>query len=206
VAGVVEAILIVTPFEVIKTRLQKQHGTDVSKFKYKGPIHTVQTIIKEEGVGALWNGVTPTAIRQGSNQAFNFMMFIFLQKSVFGRKDGDGQGQSLWKPFLNGLIASCFGPIANCPMDVIKTRLMAQSSAPGEIIKYNGWVDAFKIIAKEEGMGALWKGLGPRLARLAPGQAITWTVVTQVQIMYEQKYGEAQTTPQTEWKEGEKKE
>ena len=104
-AGVVEAILIVTPFEVIKTRLQKQHGTDVSKFKYKGPIHTVQTIVKEEGVGALWNGVTPTAIRQGSNQAFNFMMFIFLQKSVFGRKDGDGQGQSLWKPFLNGLIA-----------------------------------------------------------------------------------------------------
>ena len=170
IAGVTEAILIVTPFEVIKTRLQKQHGTDASKFKYKGPIHTVQTIAKEEGIGALWNGVWPTAIRQGSNQAFNFMMFIFLQKSVFGRNDGDGQGQSLWKPFLNGLIASCFGPIANCPMDVIKTRLMAQSGAPGEVVKYHGWVDAFKIIAKEEGMGALWKGLGPRLARSDPQQ------------------------------------
>lgn len=200
IAGVTEAILIVTPFEVIKTRLQKQKGMDTAALKYKGPIHTVRTIVAEEGVRALWNGVWPTAIRQGSNQAFNFMMFIFLQKNVFGRDDGDGQSQSLWKPFLNGLIASCFGPVCNCPMDVIKTRLMAQSGAPGEVQKYTGFIQAFGVIRKEEGMAALWKGLGPRLARLAPGQAITWTVVTQVQIMYEQRYGTAAAAPGAEWK------
>ncbi|CAE7357953.1 SFC1, partial [Symbiodinium sp. KB8] len=197
VAGVTEAILIVTPFEVIKTRLQKQKGLVASELKYKGPIHTVRLLIKEEGLGALWNGVVPTAIRQGSNQAFNFMMFILLQKHVFGKNDGDGQAQSLWVPFLNGLIASCFGPLANCPMDVVKTRLMAQSSAPGEVAKYNGWLHAMKVIYKEEGLAALWKGIGPRLARLAPGQAITWTVVTQVQTWYEQKYV---APPAAEWK------
>ena len=34
-AGVSEALLIVTPFEVVKTRLQQQKGVDPSLFKYK---------------------------------------------------------------------------------------------------------------------------------------------------------------------------
>lgn len=39
---------------------------------------------------------------------------------------------------------------------------------------------AFRTIWIEEGFLALYKGLLPRLARIAPGQAITWTVVEQV--------------------------
>lgn len=34
-AGVSEAVLIVTPFEVVKTRLQQQKGTDRALLKYK---------------------------------------------------------------------------------------------------------------------------------------------------------------------------
>ena len=35
-AGVTEAIVIVTPFEVVKIRLQQQKGMDVSQLKYRG--------------------------------------------------------------------------------------------------------------------------------------------------------------------------
>lgn len=52
-SGITEAILIVTPFEVIKTRLQQQKGLDKSKLKYRGTFQTAQTIFKEEGVAAL---------------------------------------------------------------------------------------------------------------------------------------------------------
>jgi hypothetical protein len=34
-AGVSEALLIVTPFEVVKTRLQQQRGTDKALLKYR---------------------------------------------------------------------------------------------------------------------------------------------------------------------------
>jgi solute carrier family 25 (mitochondrial citrate transporter), member 1 len=186
-SGLLEAVVIVTPFEVVKTRLQKQEGTDKTKLRYKGPIHAAVTVAREEGYSALWKGCVPTMLRQGSNQAFNFMAFAFLQRHVFQRVEGDGQNQALWKPFATGLIASTIGPLLNCPLDVIKTRLMAQDTKPGEKAKYQGWVNTMMIIAREEGVAALWKGLIPRLARLAPGQAITWTVVTTVQTWFERR-------------------
>ena len=47
-AGVTEALVIVTPFEVIKIRLQGQVGMDPSQLKYKGPIDAVVKTIKNE--------------------------------------------------------------------------------------------------------------------------------------------------------------
>jgi solute carrier family 25 (mitochondrial citrate transporter), member 1 len=69
-------------------------------------------------------------------------------------------------------------------MDVVKTRMMA--AAKGEN-KYKGWIDATITIAREEGIAALWKGIIPRLARIAPGQAITcqWVVVSRIETWFE---------------------
>ena len=62
-----------------------------------------------------------------------------------------------------------------------------QVVVPGVAPKYTGVLQAIRTIAAEEGVAALWKGLIPRLARLAPGQAITWTVVTRVQHEFEER-------------------
>jgi solute carrier family 25 citrate transporter 1 len=47
-AGVVEALVIVTPFEVIKIRLQNQHGLDKSTLKYQGPIDALVKTVRNE--------------------------------------------------------------------------------------------------------------------------------------------------------------
>jgi solute carrier family 25 citrate transporter 1 len=60
------------------------------------------------------------------------------------------------------------------------------AAAKGEQ-KYKGWIDATVTIAREEGIAALWKGIVPRLARIAPGQAITWMVVTRIETWFEQR-------------------
>jgi len=66
------------------------------------------------------------------------------------------------------------GPIVNNPLDVVKTRLQRQVVREGHAPKYTGLAQACAVIAKEEGMLALWKGITPRLMRIMPGQAITF--------------------------------
>ena len=62
----------------------------------------------------------------------------------------------------------------NNPLDVVKTRLQKQIVHPGKAPKYTGLMQACVVIAKEEGVLALWKGITPRLLRIMPGQAITF--------------------------------
>ena len=95
------------------------------------------------------------------------------------------QQLAVWQTVSTALVAAAIGPCCNCPMDVLKTRFMAQVIVPGVAPKYTSVLQAIRLIAKEEGVLALWKGLIPRLARLAPGQAITWTVVSRVQHFFE---------------------
>ena len=58
--------------EVVKIRLQAQHHSMADPLdvpKYRNAAHALYTVVKEEGFGALYRGVSLTALRQGSNQA-----------------------------------------------------------------------------------------------------------------------------------------
>jgi len=52
--------------------------------------------------------------------------------------------------------------------------MQKQVIIPGKSPKYVGLLNSCKLIAKEEGVLALWKGITPRLLRIMPGQAITF--------------------------------
>lgn len=61
---------MVTPMEVIKIRLQAQHHSMADPLdipKYRNAAHALYTVVKEEGVGALYRGISLTALRQGKN-------------------------------------------------------------------------------------------------------------------------------------------
>ncbi|CCI48716.1 unnamed protein product [Albugo candida] len=177
-AGATEAVLIVTPFEVIKTRLQGQNIIKGQAPKYRGPIHTALTIIRNEGPFALWKGVAPTIGRQGVNQACSFWSNNAMKTHLW--KLEDGESLPAWKSGLTGMLGGIPGPCINCPLDVIKTRLMAQEAGKHTTAKYRGVFHAIRLIAKEEGVLALYRGLGPRLARLCPSYGIQWMVMDQV--------------------------
>jgi hypothetical protein len=54
--------------EVIKIRLQAQHHSMADPLdipKYRNAAHALYTVVKEEGIGALYRGVSLTALRQG---------------------------------------------------------------------------------------------------------------------------------------------
>lgn len=175
--GLTEAVMIVTPAEVCKIRLQSQYHSMVdpkqmTHRKYTNVLQTAAVIIREEGITALYKGVLPTMLRQGINQAVNFSCYQFGKKKVIEWQCG--RDLMPWQHLLIGGISGAFGPMVNNPLDVVKTRMQRQVIHEGHEPKYKGIVQGCTVIAKEEGTKSLWKGLTPRLMRIVPGQAITF--------------------------------
>jgi solute carrier family 25 citrate transporter 1 len=176
-SGLTEAVVVVTPAEVCKIRLQSQFHSlmDPSQMhhrKYKNVVQAAFVIVREEGLGALYKGVVPTMLRQGINQAVNFTVYNAAKKYV---TDWQGTDQlHHWQSLVLGGLSGGVGPLVNNPLDVVKTRLQKQVVIPGKEPKYTGLVQACVTIAREEGILALWKGITPRLLRIMPGQAITF--------------------------------
>ncbi|KAK8902565.1 hypothetical protein QC760_009064 [Botrytis cinerea] len=178
-AGVTEAVAVVTPMEVIKIRLQAQHHSMADPLdipKYRNAAHALYTVVKEEGFGALYRGISLTALRQGSNQAVNFTAYTefkeLLQK--WQPQYSDSPIPS-YQTTLIGLVSGAMGPLSNAPIDTIKTRLQKTPGVPGETA-----LSRIKTIAgdmfRQEGFHAFYKGITPRIMRVAPGQAVTFTV------------------------------
>jgi len=172
-SGVTEAVLIVTPFEVVKTRLQTQvsFGT---KLKYNGPVDVVRKVIKEEGVQSLWKGNGPTMVRQGWNQLLLFGPYGIIKEAVFDKKFHEPL--ETHQTILLGTLVGSLGPLTNNPFDVAKTRLMNQREV-GKARKYTNMFQCILDVLKKEGILALWRGCFMRISRVAPGMGITFTVV-----------------------------
>jgi solute carrier family 25 (mitochondrial citrate transporter), member 1 len=88
-AGVAEAIVAVTPMDTIKTKLihdQLTHANP-SERRYKGFVHGVRTIVKEQGVGGVYKGLTATIMKQGSNQAIRWLVFNRTKELMAGGTD-----------------------------------------------------------------------------------------------------------------------
>lgn len=167
------------PMEVVKIRMQGQYHSlsdplDVPK--YRSAPHALLTVVREEGITALYRGVSLTAIRQGSNQAVNFTAYTEL-KEALQRLQPQYEGKNLpgYQTTVIGLISGAMGPFSNAPIDTIKTRLQKTPAEPGQTA-----VGRILLIAKDmfrqEGPRAFYKGITPRVMRVAPGQGVTFTV------------------------------
>jgi len=162
-AGTTEAMILVTPFECIKTKMQTNpncNGNIVSALKY---------IIKQDGIQGVWRGAIPTVIRQASNQGCMFTTYTLLKTHFYNNEIPNSRDA-----FLMGLFASSVGPLCNTPIDTIKTKMMIQTK--GDEQYGRSISSAFATIVKTEGFPGLYKGLSMRLLRLCPGQATVWVV------------------------------
>ncbi|KAJ4551113.1 Mitochondrial succinate-fumarate transporter [Exophiala dermatitidis] len=165
--------------EVVKIRMQAQYHSlsdplDVPK--YRSAPHALLTVVREEGIGALYRGVSLTALRQGTNQAVNFTAYSefkeFLQKA---QPQYEGKNLPGYQTTIIGLISGAMGPFSNAPIDTIKTRLQKTPAEPGQTA-ISRIVGISRDMFKQEGARAFYKGITPRVMRVAPGQAVTFTV------------------------------
>lgn len=94
-----------------------------------------------------------------------------LQKYQSNTLSAEGAGSNLpgWQTAMIGLISGACGPFCNAPIDTIKTRLQRTPAEPGQTA-IQRITNIGKEMFKQEGPRAFYKGITPRVMRVAPGQ------------------------------------
>ncbi|KAK6145296.1 hypothetical protein DH2020_022116 [Rehmannia glutinosa] len=158
------------PLDTAKVRLQLQKrvplGDSVGEPKYKGLFGTVFTIAKEEGLLALWKGIIPGLHRQCLYGGLRIGLYEPVKAFFVGSNySGD---VPLFSKILAALLTGAIAIAVANPTDLVKVRLQAEGKLPvGVPRRYIGALDAYYAIVKQEGVAALWTGLGPNIARNA---------------------------------------
>ncbi|KFP33963.1 Solute carrier family 25 member 47, partial [Colius striatus] len=168
-AGALRVVLM-TPSEVAKVRLQTQRNPPpstaspqpVSKPKYRGSLHCLKVIAKEEGFGGLYKGCSALLCRDCSSSAIYFLTYSALCDWLTpAGKNKPG----LLVVLLSGGFAGVLAWGLATPMDVLKSRMQIDES---EQHKYKGLIHCARESVRKEGAKVLFKGLGLNCIRAFP--------------------------------------
>lgn len=156
-----------------------------SAVKYRGVFGTIATMVRTEGPLSLYSGLVAGLQRQMSFASVRIGLYDSAKQFYTKGSDREhlwldsdsclfGWGEILtslnWHLSLPGLdvgigsrllAGSTTGALAVAiaqPTDVVKVRFQAQARSLGRARRYCSTVDAYRTIAKEEGICGLWKG------------------------------------------------
>mmetsp|Transcript_7816 Transcript_7816/g.12503 ORF Transcript_7816/g.12503 Transcript_7816/m.12503 type:complete len:324 (-) Transcript_7816:137-1108(-) len=175
VAGAV-ARCVVAPLDVVKIRMQLQvipRADGVfGQRKYKGVLHCLSTIVREEGIRALWKGNLTAEYLATAYTAVQFA--IYKQLQVVLRPDDkkkEGHVTVFGRKVVCGSLAGGIATAVSYPFDIIRTRLSAQ----GEPKVYRGMRSALKATLSERNGSwrGLFQGLNPAIIQIVPSAALS---------------------------------
>jgi len=154
-SGMITA-LMTNPIWVINTRkttvARKAGSTEDSASLYQ----TAQTIIQQEGVGALWNGIVPALIL-AANPTIQYAVFEKL-KQLYAK---NGKSLTMLQAFYMGAIAKVAATLVTYPYIVVKSRL--QNAKKGEEKKNT--TSVLSDIFKSEGLSGFYKGIESKITQ-----------------------------------------
>lgn len=148
---------VMVPGEVLKTRLQ----AGVVKNLGDGIVQT----LKQEGIGGLFAGYYATLVRDVPYTMLELGLYENIKSAIriITKKEDLRPNEELAAAAITGGITG----FVTTPLDVIKTKLMIQTSTSGGQ-HYSGVLDALTGIYKTGGLDALFVGSAARVAWLLP--------------------------------------
>ncbi|KAE9553578.1 hypothetical protein FO519_003218 [Halicephalobus sp. NKZ332] len=153
------ATLFVQPLDLVKNRMQLSGTT--GKKEYQSSVHALRSIIANEGVFAVYNGLSAGLARQASYTTTRLGIYTWL----FEMASKDGSPSFATKAVL-GMSAGAVGSFVGNPTEVALIRMTGDGRLPAEQRRnYKNVFDAIIRIFKEEGVLALWRGCGPTVGR-----------------------------------------
>ncbi|KAK3271441.1 hypothetical protein CYMTET_20208 [Cymbomonas tetramitiformis] len=145
------------PIDLVKVRMQLDPSAGKS-----GMLKTGYSVIRNEGVLAIYKGLTASLLRQAS-----FIGTKFGSYDVFKKILQDESGKiSFGAKAACGFGAGAAGAIVGNPADLAMVRMQADGKLPVEMRRnYKNAFDAIHRIITEEGVMTLWRGSSPTVSR-----------------------------------------
>ncbi|CAN6340789.1 unnamed protein product [Urochloa humidicola] len=162
-AGVIST-LCMYPLELIKTRLTIQRGV------YDNFLDAFVKIVREEGPTELYRGLTPSLIGVVPYAATNYFAYDTLKK-VYKKVFKTNEIGNVPTLFI-GSAAGAISSTATFPLEVARKHM--QVGAVGGRKVYKNMLHALLSILEDEGVGGLYRGLGPSCMKLVPAAGISF--------------------------------
>lgn len=171
------------PIDLVKVRYQVY---DKSGSAYRSLAGAFRTIVKEEGVRGLFQGVSPAVLASAVSWGGYFYFYENSKKRKLNQAfDGSGKQLRTKDHLLSGIEAGAYMVFITNPLWLLKTRLQTQHGVElgKSIPKYDGPLDAVKVIFREEGFFGFYKGIVPALFLTSHG-AVQFAAYEQLKYAY----------------------
>ncbi|XP_031153486.1 mitochondrial uncoupling protein 2-like [Sander lucioperca] len=183
------AELVTLPLDTAKVRLQIQGESKPSlkgqRMKYRGVFGTIFTMVKTEGPRSLYSGLVAGLHRQMGFASVRIGLYDTMKQFYTRGSENAGIGTRLLAGCTTGAMAVAFAQ----PTDVVKVRFQAQVRLPesNSVKRYSSTFDAYKTIARDEGIRGLWKGCLPNITRIAIvncSELVTYDIIKELILKY----------------------
>jgi len=192
---------MIYPMEIAKTRLALARSGE-----YRGIVHCIQTIVSQNGFGALYKGwaasiagIIPYA---GVDLAvYNAIKDMRAKKRQ--REQHRGQQFQQTEPpaieiLATGSLSSVSGQLVAYPMQVMRTQLQSQGQsislklADGSVVtktcaQYSGFLDCARQTLARDGLCGFYKGIAPNFMKTVPAISISYLVFEKTKLLLKDK-------------------
>ncbi|KAG2174228.1 hypothetical protein INT43_004249 [Umbelopsis isabellina] len=181
----------------------------ISGYNYRNTWHATKIIVKYDGIGALFHGFRATLVRDVPYSALQFAFYEQFKKLAKHTLIEPGEQLPVAADLLTGSLAGAIAGAITTPLDVIKTLLQtqikkkrpnssselhvsasvpsssiatspAQSQAPAQPKHYSSIIEGLVWNYKHQGVGGLFRGIGPRVFWTSLQSAVMFVIYEQV--------------------------
>ncbi|KAF9460838.1 mitochondrial carrier domain-containing protein [Collybia nuda] len=168
-AGILARSAITTlasPLELVRTNLQSTPLSADKPHTLHSVLKSVSGLVRERGIFVLWRGLGPTLWRDVPFSGIYWASYESW-KTAFARRGRKGA----WVAFVSGALSGISAALITSPFDVLKTRRQAivMSSSNSRITSS---IPFLLEVVRREGTSALFAGIMPRMAKIAPACGI----------------------------------
>lgn len=162
----------VSPLELLRTNLQSTPVSPSNPHTLRSVLTSVRGLVAEQGLSSLWRGLGPTLWRDVPFSGIYWATYESLKREL------RAQGHTGAKfAFACGVTAGGTAAVLTSPFDVLKTRRQALlmnevMASPNGARPPSATFPLLRQILRTEGVSALFAGLTPRMAKIAPACGI----------------------------------
>ncbi|GMH51922.1 hypothetical protein TL16_g01116, partial [Triparma laevis f. inornata] len=157
------ASCVIHPIDLAKVRMQIYGQLNPGKAVPAFPT-IIGSMVKNDGVASIYKGLDAAIGRQMVYGTARIGLHRTLSDYLV--KQNDGKPLNFGMKSISGMASGATAVCIGTPFDIALVRLQSDSMAEPELRRnYKNVFDALIRTAKEEGFGALYKGLAPNIFR-----------------------------------------